>query len=90
MIERRRYPRFAQEPRFRVGITGQLRRQELERYRPVESSVPRLVDHARPPGTDGAEDLADAYMRTMTTPRALTCEVSDYSVRPTAATYNRW
>ena len=63
VIQRGNRLRLAIEPRPGDVICGECRRQDLERYRPVEPRIARLVDLAHAAGTQGLDDFVGAESR---------------------------
>ncbi len=56
MVERRCRARFAAEPLDRLGVPGDVVREELQRDVPAEPCVPGLVDHAHPAAAELFQD----------------------------------
>ncbi len=54
---------LALEPRERVGVRGQLRREDFDGDLPVELRVARAVDLAHPARAERREDLVGAELR---------------------------
>ncbi len=64
VLQRGQHAGFALEPGQAVGLAGQLLRQHLQRHIAVQTRVPRLVDLAHAPATDGRRDFIDSDFAT--------------------------
>ena len=60
MVERRHRPRLQLEPREAVGVTREIRRQDLDRHLAREPRVERPIDLAHPALAEGRNDLVRA------------------------------
>ena len=57
MAQRRRGLGFLQEARSNLGAKRKLGREEFHRHRPLQATIPRLVDNAIPTAADLAIEL---------------------------------